>query len=208
MVCKISQRIKGGDRMGILVTMILTALLVMFILPQRASAHCDTMDGPTAADGRMALMTGNLNYALKWIMPEHEQELREVFEKSIKVRKLGLDAEELADRYFLETLVRLHRAGEGAPFEGLKPHGTPIDEKIAAADKSIEIGNLSPLEELVPEAEMPELKERFENVIALKKFDVDDVQAGRRYIEAYVRFFKFAEGESHEQMHSEHGHHH
>ncbi|MBP1745383.1 MAG: LysM domain protein [Firmicutes bacterium] len=196
--------------MGMVIIILLTAMFVLFILPQKASAHCDTLDGPTAADGMKALDTGNINYVLKWIMPEYEQELRETFEKSIKVRKLSQDAKELADRYFLENLVRLHRAGEGAPFEGLKPHGTPIDEKVAAADRSIEAGNLSPLEGLISEEEMPELKERFEKVMATKGFDVNDVQAGRRYIEAYVSFFKFAEGESHEEKNVHgmaHGHH-
>jgi hypothetical protein len=154
-----------------------------------------------------ALETGNINYALKWIMPEREHELRDIFEKTVKVRGLSKDAKELADMYFLETLVRLHRAGEGAPFEGLKPHGTPIDEKVAAADKSIEIGNLSPLHGLVTDDEMAELRSLFNKVMSVKDFDVDDVQAGREYIEAYVRFFKFAEGEAHQDMHgSAHGH--
>lgn len=195
--------------MEIIVITLITAILVQVFFPSKVSAHCDTMDGPTAADGMKALETGNINYALKWIMPGHEHELRDIFEKTVKVRGLSKDAKELADRYFLETLVRLHRAGEGAPFEGLKPHGTPIDEKIAAADKSIEIGNLSPLRGLVTDEEMAELTELFDKVMSVKDFDVDDVKAGREYIEAYVRFFKFAEGEAHHDMHgAAHGHHH
>lgn len=82
-----------------------------------------------------------------------------------------------------------------SPFDGLKPYGTPIDEKVKAADKSIEVGNLSPMEGLIEKKKMPELKERFERVMALKNFDVNNVEAGREYIEAYVMFFKFAEGE-------------
>ncbi|MGB4439886.1 MAG: DUF6448 family protein, partial [Sedimentibacter sp.] len=104
-----------------------------------------------------------------------------------------------------------HRAGEGAPYERLKPHGVPIDEKVAAADKSIEIGNLSPLEGLVTHEEMHELEERFEKAMVLKDFDVNDVEAGREYIEAYVSFFKFAEGEDHDHGHNHgnaHGHEH
>ncbi|MGD9567015.1 MAG: DUF6448 family protein [Sedimentibacter sp.] len=181
---------------------LVTGLVIMAILPKKAYAHCDTMDGPTAKDGQKALETNNINFALKWIAPEYEEELTRIFELSLKVRKLNKDAEELADRYFLENLVRIHRAGEGAGFEGLKPHGVPIDEKVAAADKSIEIGNLSPLEGLVTHEEMHELEKRFEKAMSLKNFDVNDVEAGREYIEAYVSFFKFAEGEEHE-----HGHH-
>jgi hypothetical protein len=194
--------------MEIIVITVITAMLVLVFFPRKASAHCDTADGPTAADGMKALDTGNINFALKWIMPEYEHELRDIFEKTVKVRRLSKDAKELADMYFLETLVRLHRAGEGAPFEGLKPHGTPIDKKVAAADKSIEIGNLSPLRGLVTEEEMTKLRELFDKVMSVKDFDADDVQAGREYIEAYVRFFKFAEGEDHQDMHGAHGHNH
>ena len=187
---------------------ILLASAVLFLMPRQASAHCDTMDGPTVIDGRKALETGNINYAYKWILPEHEHELHEVFELSRKVRNLGNDAQELADRYFLENLVRIHRVGEGAPFEGLKPSGTPIDEKVAAADKSIAIGNLSPLEGLVSHEELHALEEKFQKAIALKDYDINDVAAARKYVEAYVSFFKLAEGEEHDHSQHAQGHGH
>lgn len=40
---------------------------------------------------------------------------------------------------------------------------------------------------------MTKLRELFDKVMSVKDFDADDVQARREYIEAYVRFFKFAE---------------
>jgi len=184
-------------------------LVFMMFGPLFAGAHCDTMDGPTASDGKKALESNNINYALKWILPQYEEELRTIFDKSIKVRVLSPEAKDLADRYFLENLVRIHRAGEGEPFEGLKPSGTPIEEKIAAADKSVEVGNLSPLEGLISSEELPELQEKFEKVMKLKNYDVNDVHEGREYIEAYVSFFKAAEGEEHEETHGNlHGHAH
>lgn len=186
------------------------ALVVTVAFSKSAFAHCDTMDGPTVKDGMKALETQNLNYALKWIMPEYEAELGEIFALSLKVRGFSAEAKTLADRYFLENLIRLHRVGEGASFEGLKPSGTPIDEKVLAADRSVELGNLTPLSGFVSHEELHELEKRFRKVMALKDFDVDDVTAGRDYIEAYVSFFKFAEGEEaheHGKGH-EHGHHH
>ncbi|MDW7678898.1 MAG: DUF6448 family protein, partial [Bacillota bacterium] len=158
-------------------------------------------DGPTAVDGIKALESGNINHALKWIMPEGEEELTHIFQLSLKVRRLNDDARELADRYFLENLVRIHRAGEGAPYTGLQPVGVPIDEKVAAADTCIETGDLTPLKGLVSPEEIPELEKRLRKALALKHFDVNDVQAGREYIEAYVSFFKFAEGEEHDHGH-------
>jgi len=178
-------------------------ILLMLIFSTIVSfAHCDTMDGPLIKDAKIALGKGNVNYVLKWVQPEDETEIKEAFSLVMKVRKSGADAQLLADKYFFETVVRLHRSGEGVPFTGVKPSGPPIDEKVLAADKSIEKGNLSPLKDLVPKEMLPELQERFNKAMSLKNFDVNNVSAGREYIEAYVQFFKYAEGEE-----AEHAHH-
>ncbi len=181
---------------------VVTAAAIIIMMPITASAHCDTMDGPTVMDGIKAIESNNVNYVLKWVQPDYEKEITDIFNLSMKVKDLSPEAKELAEKYFFENLVRIHRAGEGAPFDGLKPSGTTIDEKVLAADESIEVGNLSPLEGLIEEEKVPELTERFEKVMSLKDFDVNNVEEGREYIEAYVKFFKFAEGE---EEHGAHG---
>ena len=180
----------------------LFSFLMLIFLPGITFAHCDTMDGPLIADARQAIGYNNVNYALKWVPAANEQEIKDAFDLMMKVRGFSPDAKELSERYFFETLVWIHRAGEGVPFTGLKPSGTAIDEKVLAADKSIEAGNLLPLKGLVSDGDMPELKERFNRVMSLKNFDVNNVEAGREYIEAYVQFFKFAEGET--EGHAQH----
>lgn len=125
----------------------------------------------------------------------NESEISDAVNLAMKVKGLSPEAKELSEKYFFDTLVRIHRAGEGVPFTGVKPSGTPIDGKVLAADKSIETGNLAPLEGMISKDDMPELMERFEKVMSLKNFDVNNVGAGREYIEACVQFFKFAEGE-------------
>ncbi|MGW2122819.1 DUF6448 family protein [Streptomyces sp. NPDC001758] len=187
-------------------------LAVVVLRPRRADAHCDTVEGPTAQDGLRALESGDLDHALKCITPEGEAELREVFELGLVVRKLGPEAREVADRWFMENLVRIHRAGEGAAFTGLRPAGTPVEEKVAAADRSVGEGDLRPLAGLVPAERWPELERRFAKVLERREHDVHDVDAGRSYIEAYVSFFKFAEGHDHAHTHTHahagHGHGH
>lgn len=174
-----------------------------------AAAHCDTADGPAVADGRRALATGNLNYALKWIPADGETELREVFGKVIKVRKLGVEAAEIADRLFLETLVRIHRMAEGVGFTGIQGPGAPVEPVVVAADRALENGDLEPLRALVPADRFDELTARFERARAKRNFDVDDVKAGREFIAAYVSYFKYAEGEEHDHAeHVGHAHHH
>jgi len=188
----INQKNTRGLRFGLVPLFILS----MLILSTNVTfAHCDTMDGPLIADARKAMGQNNVNYVLKWVSAANESEIRDAFNLVMKVKGLSPEAKELSEKYFFDTLVRIHRAGEGEPFTGVKPSGTPIDDKVLAADKSIEIGNLSPLKNMVSKDILQELTKRFNKVMSLKNFDVNNVAAGREYIEAYVQFFKFAEGE-------------
>ena len=57
--------------------------------PATVQARCDTAEGPVVTDGRRALETGNVNYALMWVPADGEAEMREVFGKALKVRGLG-----------------------------------------------------------------------------------------------------------------------
>ena len=188
----INRKNTRGFRFGLVPLFILS----MLILSTNVTfAHCDTMDGPLIADARKAMGQNNVNYVLKWVSAANESEIRDAFNLVMKVKGLSPEAKELSEKYFFDTLVRIHRAGEGEPFTGVKPSGTPIDDKVLAADKSIEIGNLSPLKNMVSKDILQELTKRFNKVMSLKNFDVNNVAAGREYIEAYVQFFKFAEGE-------------
>lgn len=173
---------------SIIFTMFIFSTSVVF-------AHCDTMDGPLIADARKAIGSKNVNHVLKWVPAADEKQISDAFNLMMKVRGSSPEATELSEKYFFETLVRIHRAAEGVPFTGVKPSGAPVDERVLAADESVAKGNLSPLEGMVSKDDMPELTKRFEKVMALKDFDVNNVEAGREYIEAYVQFFKYAEGE-------------
>lgn len=172
-----------------------------------ASAHCDTEDGPAVSDGRLALEAGNANVALKWVHREDEEQVRDAFTRAVAVRDLSPDARDLADRYFLDVLVRVHRAGEGAGFDGIKPTGTHVPAQVVAADEALASGRIDPLRGLVDDERWDELERRFDRAAALKGFDVDDLAAAREYMEAYVSFFKYAEGHDHDHDH-QHAHAH
>lgn len=154
----------------------LSLFALIVLAPRRASAHCDTEDGPAVTDGRKALQTGNVNIALKWILPEGEAELRPIFDRAVKVRTLGGDAAEVADSHFLENLVRIHRAGEGASYTGIKPTGE-LDPRVAAADKAMDTGDLEALIQLIPADQHEELRRRFDVARSKQQFGVDDVAA-------------------------------
>lgn len=158
-----------------------------------ASAHCDTLDGPVVKAGLKSLESGNLDHALVWVKANAEPELRAAFKQALAVRGLGKDARALADRYFLETLVRLHRAGEGEPYSGLKPKGTDVGPAIPAADDAIRTGSSKALTKLITDAAADGVQHRMQRVIATRQFKSKDIAAGREYVEAYVAFMHYVE---------------
>lgn len=182
------------------ITRTLARLGSLFVLP--ASAHCDTEDGPAVTDGRRALHTGNVNHALKWVSPDREAELRDLFDRAIRVRTSSRESTDLVDRLFLETLVRVHRAGEGEGFTGIQPAGTAVAPEVLAAERAILEGSIQPLEGVTDESRRPELRRLLDEALARKGHDVDDLVSARDYLDAYVAFVKYAEG-----GHA-HGHHH
>ncbi len=167
--------------------------VLMLLGARNVLAHCDSMDGPVVKAAQQALETGDVNRVLIWIQQKDEGDIRKAFQETLAVRKLSSKAQELSDRYFFETLVRIHRAGEGAPFTGLKPAGLDLGPAIPAADRAVEQGNLRPLQSLLVDAVQTELKNHFQELQKRKSFKSDDVTAGRRYVEAYVVFIHYAE---------------
>ena len=157
-----------------------------------ALAHCDTLDGPVVGAARKALDSGNVNLVLVWVQKKDEAEIRNAFQKTRSVRKAGGDAKELADMYFFETLVRIHRAGEGAGYTGLKPAGS-VEPPVAAADKAIASGKLVGLGKVISDRTEKGLHSHFEQVMAKKNYNPNDVEAGRAYSSAYVEFTHYAE---------------
>ena len=117
----------------------------MIVGAQSAQAHCDSIDGPVAKAVQKALETGNINPVLAYAPASAEVEIRAAFMKSRKVRGLGADVRELADHAFMETVIRLHRAGEGATYTGLKPAGIDYGPVIPAAEQAVETGDLAKL---------------------------------------------------------------
>ncbi len=170
------------------------AVWLALLTPASALAHCDGMDGPVVSAARKALEAGNVNLVLIWVQKGDEAEIRRAFEKTLAVRKLGAAARETADLYFFETLVRVHRAGEGAPYTGLKPAGRDLGPAIPAADNAVAGGSATALAELLTHDIRRGIEQRLKHVMAAKKFAPNDVEAGRAYVKAYVEFIHYVEG--------------
>jgi len=154
--------------------------------------HCDTMDGPVVKAAKRALETGNVNLILPWVPKKAEAELKEAFEKTLRARKLGEEAMELADYWLFETTVRLHREGEGAPYTGLKPAGLDWGPAVPRAEKAIEEGDAKEVIHFLSHAVEEELQERFRHAMAKKNYDENNVDAAREYVQAMLGFVLYS----------------
>jgi hypothetical protein len=177
-----------------MLSLVALGVAITCLLSTPAHAHCDGMDGPVVKAAQVALTTGDINLVLIWVRKNDEAEIRGAFERTLNVRKLSPQATELADEYFFETLVRIHRAAEGAPFTGLKPAGRDLGPAIPAADQALESGDVAPLTNLLVERMRTGVLARYKRAIGAKNYRVRDVPAGREYVETYVTFIHYIEG--------------
>jgi hypothetical protein len=169
--------------------------LGLIATPSRARAHCDTLDGPVVAAARVALEKRDVTPVLSWVKKGDEAEITSAFKKAVAVRARSGEARELADTWFFETVVRLHRAGEGAPFTGLKPAGADLPHAVVAADKALD-GKL-PVETLARHvsAQVEEgIKQRFARTVERKKLASTSVETGREFVDSYVDYVHYVEG--------------
>jgi hypothetical protein len=179
----------------------LTAAIVAVALlfgMQAVDAHCDSVDGPVAKAVEKALKTGNVNPVLAYAPARAEPEIRVAFEKSRKVRNLGPDAQALADQSFMETVIRLHRAGENAPYTGLKAAGIDYGPVIPAAEHAVETGDLTKLKAVLVEEIEHALRERLAHVREFRNVSLDpkspaEVPHARERVTAELGFVTFAE---------------
>jgi hypothetical protein len=200
------------DQMNLTTFTACVLLGVGLTLPQMAHAHCDTMDGPVVLAAKTALEQENVTPVLMWVAQQAEPEIKTAFARALAVRSLGTDARELADQFFFETLVRVHRAGEGAPFTGLKPAGTPMEPAIQEADKALATGSVDTVIKLVTGEAVAGIRHRFARALEKQSHALHNVDAGREFVEAYVEYVHYVEGlhraaqgadSHHQQTHNE-----
>jgi hypothetical protein len=176
-----------------LITLMVTAVLVVLMTAWTARTHCDTEDGPIIPQIRASLDSGDITPLLKWLRPDDEQEIRDLFVRVRAIRSRSEEAREIGDRLFIETFIRLHRAGEGAGFTGIKPTGTtaPI---FAELDEALESGSAEALADKIAAEVRASIVTRFDRALELSKHQDESVEAGREFVEAYITYMHFVEG--------------
>lgn len=177
--------------LAVLSVLFVVVAVASLAIPQPAEAHCDSEQGPVATAAHQALEKGNVKLILPYVKPEAENELVAAFKQTLAVRKAGGDAKDLADRYFIETAIRLHREGEGAPYTGVTDETTP--KAILIADKSMATGSLDETYNLLDQAMKKGLQEKYDAVVKARAEanKSGTVEAHRERVEAELIFEKY-----------------
>jgi uncharacterized protein DUF6448 len=173
--------------------------------------HCDSMDGPVVTAARRALEKEDVNLILPYVKDNASADVKTAFEKALRARKSDPAAREVADLYFFETAVRLHRAGEGAPYTGLKPAGLDVGPVIPVAEEAIETGSPDALIRLLSDTLRYEVQRRFEHIKDLRNYRAGDVAKAREYVEAMLglevyshHLYRAIKSRPHEGSHEDH----
>ncbi len=189
-------------------SLVMTIFLIL-VSGSTVFAHCDSINGPVVKASVKALETGNINYVLIWVRPEDENEIINVFQKVNKVRQLSQEAKELADMYFFETVVRIHRMGEGVGYTGLKPADYKPEEGIEAADVAVKKESLENILTNIDEKYHSNVISSFKELLSRKNYKLNDLAAGREYVESYVHFIHYIEelyNNENNQIENKHNH--
>ncbi len=169
-------------------SLVLSAVAVaaaLLVTAPPAQAHCDSVEGPVVVDAKAALGKGDVAPVLKWISAAQEPAVRDAFQKTLVVRKLGPEAQQLADTAFFETLVRLHRETEGFPYTGLKKGGNE-PAFIGQLESALAAGSVDDFARLVGEHSAAGIKAKFARALEAKK-KADGTRRGRSRLRGRLR---------------------
>lgn len=184
---------------GLSAALVLVVAAAAFIFalgrPDSASAHCDSVDGPVVTAARGALLAGDVRLILPYVKPDAEAELTAAFNQTMAVRALGGDAQVMADRYFFETAVRLHRVGEGASYTGLKTTAE-ADPALEAADAALAGDSLKGVYRVLGDLVQVGVQEHYQAVLDAREREAREgtVEAARERVEAELLFEKYVYG--------------
>lgn len=156
---------------------LLLALVIVLGYPAQARADCDIAQ-PVGAAAVDALRTGDLSLVAIWVKQPKEAALRAALQHALAVRRLGTNARTLADGYFCDTVIRLHRES----YPGVRDR--VVEQTIASGDLDLVV------ERVLAKVQLS-LRERARDIAARKPSRRGDIDGGRAYVERYTDFVEY-----------------
>ena len=157
------------------------------------ASYIESMDGPIVKAAETALDMENINYVIPFVSSKDSGELKDAFEKTLSVRELSGEAAELADFWFFETVVRLHRINNGNSYNGLKPAGIDWGPIIPKLDKAFETEKIDEFLNFLLNFIQEDIRSRFDDVLFKKDYDINDVEDARDYINSMLEFVDYTQ---------------
>jgi hypothetical protein len=160
--------------------------------PSSALAHCDSINGPVVSAAREALEKGDVDLVPPHVQPDAEVELTAALEQTDEVRQVGGAAQDVADRWFFETAVRLHRQDDGAPYTGLNEQ-TDFGPAVEAAGQVLESGSTDEVSAVLEAVVRDGVAACLAEVQAARETAARDgtVEANRERVELELAFEKY-----------------
>ncbi|MFF5209084.1 DUF6448 family protein [Streptosporangium sp. NPDC000396] len=146
------------------------------------------MSGPVVTAAKNALRARDVDLVLPYVHTEGEDEVRRAFSRVLPLRALGPEVADLADQWFFETVVRMHRAGENAPYTGLKPAGVDEGSVLPLAEKAVETGSIDEVHSFLTAELRTGLQRRINEVGRLAEQRDGTVGRARAHVAAMLGF--------------------
>jgi hypothetical protein len=118
---------------------------------------------------------------------QQEQEIVYLFNKTNSLKSGDKEVYDIVKKHFFETLVRLHRETEGAPYTGLKPAGQ-TKKIIQLSDQTIVDNNIDDLLIKLNKHIEKVIREKYKKVAVLSRTKNISIENGREYVSAYVDY--------------------
>lgn len=144
--------------------------------------------GPMMKAAQMALESGNARHILIWLPEGSENTLRNLLEKACCEQ---YSQKRVAADWYFENVQRLHRAGMRSNYSGIEDVIFGEMPVIRKADEAIETGNFEGLSGLVPDMDIPELRQRFDTIRGMRNYPAGNLSAGRTFVSAYLEFMLY-----------------
>ncbi len=91
---------------------LIAAIIILSVCTGKVvSAGCSIFYEPEVTENaRKTIELNDVSFALKLVKPADVKEITDAFDLMMKVKVLGPEAKEVSEKYFLETLARIHQS--------------------------------------------------------------------------------------------------
>ena len=151
----------------------------------------DVMQGPVVKAAKMSLETGNVNYVLIWLPEESENSIKNLLEKTCCKHSSKMNMQNQAYDWYFATVNRFFSASRSRDYLTVQFGGLSEKPLVLKVDKAIESGNFEEIRDIIPVSHEADAKQRFQHIMNMRNYPVNNIQSGRAYVSAFFDFARY-----------------